>query len=168
MRFSRCIPSLLRAAATALALMLAASHASAQSVADSVRALDSAWARSYATHDTAFAQALFAAELTATSGGGIVKTRDVELADVRPTPGLTMHFFRTKDVDVRVYPGAAVVIGLAEWEFAMGGETRGLRRRYTAVYVRGGSLGWHMVALHLGPAPAPPRQGLHPPHHPTT
>ena len=109
---------------------------------------------SYATHDTAFAQALFASELAATSSGGTVKTRDVELADVRPTAGLEMHFFRTKDVDVRIYPGTAVVIGMAEWEFVMGGQTRGLRRRYTATYVRGGSLGWRMVALHLGSAPA--------------
>ena len=138
----------------ALALTLAVSNAaSAQTPAELVRSLDSAWARSYATHDTAFAQALFASELAVTSSSGAVKTREEELADVRPSAGLQMHFFRTKDVDVRMYPGTAIVIGLAEWEFEMGGQTRNFRRRYTAVYVRGGSLGWRMVALQLGQAP---------------
>jgi ketosteroid isomerase-like protein len=136
-----------------LALTVAVSSASAQTPSELVRVLDSAWARSYATHDTAFAQALFATELAVTSGAGAVKTREEELADVRPSTGLQMHFFRTKDVDVRMYPGTAIVIGLAEWEFEMGGQTRNFRRRYTAVYVRGGSLGWRMVALHLSPAP---------------
>ena len=61
-----------------------AQPAAAQGAADSVRALDAAWARSYATHDTVFARALFAPELAATSSGGVVKTREVELDDVRP------------------------------------------------------------------------------------
>ena len=101
-----------------------------------------------------FAKALFASELAVTSSSGAIKTREGELADIRPSDGLQMHFFRTKGVDVRMYSGTAVVIGLAEWEFAMGGQTRSFRRRYTAVYARGGSLGWRMVALHIGPAPA--------------
>jgi hypothetical protein len=66
--------------------------------ADTLRQLDSAWARSYATNDT-------------------------------------------------------VVIGLAEWSWTFNGRTNVTRLRYTAVYARGGSLGWRMVALHMGPAP---------------
>ena len=46
-----------------------------------------------------------------------------------------------------------MVIGRAEWEFELEGKVNAVRRRYTAVYVRGGSLGWRMVALHLGRAP---------------
>jgi ketosteroid isomerase-like protein len=125
------------------------------SAADSVRALDAAWARAYATHDTALAHALFADDILVTSSGGAVKTKQGELADVRPLAGLQMAYFRTEQVDVRVHAAAAVAGGLAQWEFTMNGRTSTLRRRYTATYVRGGPLGWRMVALHLGPAPAP-------------
>jgi len=123
-------------------------------VTDSIRSLDSAWARSYATHDTALAQALFADGFVDTSAGGVVKGREGELADVRPQAGLQMRYFRTEQVDVRPYPGAAVATGLAQWEFTFNGQLTTLRRRYTTTFVRGGPLGWQMVALHLGPAPA--------------
>ena len=125
----------------------------AQGAADSVRRLDSGWARAYATHDTTFAKALFADSMFATSSGGVVKGREGELADVRPQAGLQMDYFRTEQVVVRAYPGAAVVTGVAQWQFTYNGRLTMLRRRYTSTYVRGGPLGWQMVALHLGPAP---------------
>ena len=54
-----------------LALMSSATLANAQSpAADSVARLDSAWARSYAVHDTALAQALFAPDLVVVGGNG--------------------------------------------------------------------------------------------------
>jgi hypothetical protein len=34
----------------------------------------------------------------------------------------------------------------------MNGNSSTVRRRYTAVYSRGGALGWRMVALHMGRA----------------
>lgn len=129
--------------------------ARAQSAADSVRALDAAWARAYATHDTALALALFADSLVVTSADGSVKDKSREMADIRPVAGLVMHFFRTSGVDVRVYPGAAIVIGIAEWSFTYNGRASEIRRRYTSVFVPGGTLGWRMVALHLGRAPEP-------------
>jgi len=134
-------------------LLLLAGSAQAQSPADSVRALDSAWARSYATHDTALALRLFADDLIVTSMAGSLKDKMGELADIRPQAGLQMHFFRTSDVTVRVHGDAAVVAGLAEWEFTYNDRRTGARRRYTAVFARGGPLGWRMVALHLGRAP---------------
>jgi ketosteroid isomerase-like protein len=127
----------------------------AQRPADTLRALDSAWARAYATHDTTLAMALFAEDLVVTSASGARKTRAEELADVRPFPGLAMHYFRTTDVAVRMYESVGVVVGLAEWEFALQGQARTLRRSYTAVYVRGGPFQWRMVSLHLGNAPTP-------------
>ncbi|HSE51988.1 MAG TPA: nuclear transport factor 2 family protein [Gemmatimonadales bacterium] len=134
-------------------LMGAANGAAAQSAVDSVRALDSAWARAYATHDTTLALALFAPDFVVTSANGSLKSRADELGDIRPQPGLRMHFFRTSDVNVRVYGRSAVVTGLASWRFTFNERDSEVSRRYTAVFVAGGPLGWRMVALHMGRAP---------------
>jgi hypothetical protein len=67
-----------------------------------------------------------------------------------------MDYFRTTDVRSRVYDGAAVVTGEAAWQFEMNGRVVSNRRRYTAVYSRGGPLGWQLVALHMGRAPDAP------------
>jgi len=138
-----------------LVLVLLPDRAPAQTPADTLRQLDSAWARSYATNDTALAAKLFDDSLVVTSGTGRLKDKKGEMEDVRPYPGLRMHYFRARDVVVRSYGSAAVVTGLAEWSFAMSERVSNVSRRYTAVYARGGPLGWRMVALHIGPAPQP-------------
>jgi ketosteroid isomerase-like protein len=119
-----------------------------------LRKADSAWARSYAEHDTMTAKALFDDRLVVTSSSGALKNKEGELGDVRPSAGLQMHYFRTSDVQVRLLGSAGTVIGLAEWSFTFNGRTSTIRRRYTAVYNQGGQLGWTMIALHIGPAPA--------------
>lgn len=125
---------------------------SAQTARDTLLRLDSAWARSYATADTGLANKLFDDSLFVTSGNGRIKNKKGEMADVGPLPpGFEIHYFRTSDV--RVQPQAGVVTGLAEWSWTWKGSTTTTRRRYTAVYARGGPLGWRMVALHIGPAP---------------
>jgi hypothetical protein len=63
-----------------------------------------------------------------------------------------MDYFRTDSVRVKVYGTAAVVTGIAEWRLAYRGQVSMNRRRYTAVYTRGGPLKWRMVALHMGRA----------------
>ena len=129
--------------------------AAAQTAADTLLRLDSAWAQSYATNDTVLAAKLFDDSLIVTSGNGRLKDKNGEMADVGPSPGFQIHYFRTRDVVVRPYGNAGVVIGLAEWSWTFNGRTNTTRRRYTAVYARGGPLGWRMVALHIGPAPEP-------------
>ena len=128
--------------------------ASAQAGEESIRRADSAWARSYAQNDTVTAKALFDDRLIVTSGTGALKNKEGELADVRPTAGLQMHYFRTSDQQVRMLSTTAVIVGLAEWSFTYNGRTSTVRRRYTATYAQGGRLGWSMIALHIGPAPA--------------
>lgn len=86
-----------------LPLFAAVNGAAAQSAVDSVRVLDSAWARAYATHDTTLALALFAPDLVVASANGSLKSREDELGDVRSQPGLRMQYFRTSEVDLRVY-----------------------------------------------------------------
>jgi hypothetical protein len=127
----------------------------ANPVVDSILTLDRAWARSYATHDTALAMALFDRELSATSSAGVQKGWAGELADVRPQAGLTMHYFRTTNAAVKLHERTAIVTGIAEWSFTFNGRQNALRRSYTTVWLPGGPLGWRMVALHLGAAPGP-------------
>ena len=82
-------------------------------------------------------------------GNGMPKNREQEMRDIRPSAGLTMHFFRTSDVTIHCYTGSCAVVGVAEWEFEFNGRVSATRRRYSANYVRGGSLGWQMVTLHI-------------------
>lgn len=111
-----------------------------------VRALDSLWSRMYAMHDTAAALQLYADGLVFVSANGNTKTRAQELADIRATPGLKMDYFRSTPTAVRVYDRLALVTGDAEWSFSMsGGPARRVQRGYTAIYVRGGPLGWRIL-----------------------
>ena len=134
--------------------LLVAAPLQAQSGDEAVRKLDAEWARSYAQNDTATAIALFDDRIIVTSGTGSLKDKNGELADIRPTAGLQMHYFRTSNVEVRLSGSAAALAGLAEWSFTYNGRTNTIRRRYTATYAQGGPLGWKMIALHIGPAPA--------------
>jgi ketosteroid isomerase-like protein len=135
-----------------LACLAAGPAAAQRNAADSVSFLDAAWAYAYRSHDTTFAKRLFAADLVVTSANGALKDREMELNDIRPTPDLMMEYFRTDSVRVRVHGNAAVVTGIAEWRFRYRGQSTTNRRRYTAVYTRGGPLRWRMVALHMGRA----------------
>ena len=139
-------------------LATSARWASAQTVTDTVRVLDSTWAHSYAVHDTAFARGLLAEDIVITATNGSLKTREDEIGDVRPSPGFRVDYFRSKDAKVRVFGDhSAVVTGLLEWSLRINDRANVIRRRYTATYVRGGPLGWKMVALHIGASPQSPR-----------
>ena len=133
------------------ALLLGPATVHAQ--ADTIRRLDSLWARMYQTHDTVTAAQLYADDVVITATQGNVKTKAQEMADVRPYPGMTVEYFRTRGAEVRMLGSAAVVTGQAEWKFTSNGNTNEVRRRYTMVYARGGQLGWRIVTMHIGRAP---------------
>jgi hypothetical protein len=139
----------------AVVLSLTSGIAPAQPDAEALRKIDAEWTRSYAEHDTATAMKIFDDRIIVTSGTGALKDKQGELADVRPAPGMQVHYFRSRDVEIRQHEGTAVVAGLIEWSVTFNGRTSNLRRRYTATYARGGPLGWRMMALHIGPAPNP-------------
>ena len=106
---------LLRATAVVLFLLVAPVPALlAQKDEQALRAMDSAWARSYATHDTALAISLMSDRMVMTSTDGQVKDKAMELEHIRPAPGLVMHHFRTSDVRVDLYQGVAIVTGQAD------------------------------------------------------
>jgi ketosteroid isomerase-like protein len=114
-----------------------------------VRGIDSLWARMYAKHDTTAALQLYSDQLVFISANGRQKTRAEELADVRPAAGLVMKYFRTTPAEVRAFGQVAVVRGVADWRFTMNGSPREIHRPYTAVYTRGGPLGWRIVAIQM-------------------
>ena len=115
-----------------------------------IRHLDSLWAHLYAAHDTASAQQLYAESLAFRGVNGTIKTRADEMRDIRPSPGLTMDYFRTVPTTVKTFDRVAVVSGSAEWSFTTNGKSSHYGFPYTAVYARGGPLGWQIIALHMG------------------
>jgi ketosteroid isomerase-like protein len=117
----------------------------------SLAGADSAWAHAYVAQDTVLGLTLLDPDVVVTSSTGRLKDRQAEVADMAPAPGLRMHYFRTVNVRLRTRGETGIVTGVAEWEFEAAGRTAAYRRRYTAVYLRGGKLGWRMIALHLCP-----------------
>ena len=78
-----------------------ASITEGQASAETIHRLDSLWARMYQTHDTAFARKLYADDLIWTMVNGNVKDKRTEMADVAPTPGFTMEYFRGRGLRVQ-------------------------------------------------------------------
>lgn len=126
----------------------------AQAQTLSLRGADSLWAKNYATNDTITAMKLMAPDFAMTASNGRFKGRSQELADVRPAAGLTLHYFRTRDVIAEEAGNTGVVSGTAEWAFTANGRRSETVRAYNAVYRKGGDLGWELVALYMRTAPA--------------
>ncbi|HUP88107.1 MAG TPA: nuclear transport factor 2 family protein [Longimicrobiales bacterium] len=122
-----------------------------------IRGADSLWAKNYAINDTVTAGKLMADNFVMGSSNGRYKTKAQEMGDIRPTPGLVGAYFRTRDVTVYDYTTTAVVRGIAEWAFTFNGRFSEAVRNYTAVYNRGGPLGWQLVALFMGVPPQTPK-----------
>ena len=115
-----------------------------------IRKLDSLWASLYAKHDTVAAAQLYAPYLVFVSANGTHKTVADEMADIRPAPGLVMEYFRTNPTTVKTFDRVAIVSGTADWRFTMNGTPRQIGRPYSAIYTRGGPLGWRIVAVQMG------------------
>lgn len=64
----------------------------------------------------------------------------------------TIRLTNARDVQVQLYDGVAVVVGILEWSLTSGGRTTVIRRRYRAMYPAGGALGWRIVALTIAAA----------------
>jgi ketosteroid isomerase-like protein len=135
-----------------LVLLVAVSSTAGAQVRTLARA-DSLWAHNYQVHDTATALQLMSEDFFMTTSQGRTKSRADEIGDVRPSPGLTMRYFRTEGVRVREYGETGVVTGVAAWSYDMNGRESSVRRRYTAIYRKGGPFGWQLVTLHMGVAP---------------
>jgi ketosteroid isomerase-like protein len=145
--------TLVHSVAILVAVTFSAPALDAQSPVDSVRRLDSLWAKMYTTHDTATANRLYADDLHWTSVSGTIKDKRTELTDVAPAQGLVMEYFRTSGVVIREVGSAVVVTGAASWAYTMNGQRSEVTRRYTHVYARGGPLGWRIHVVHMGSAP---------------
>jgi ketosteroid isomerase-like protein len=113
-----------------------------------VLAADRAWADAIARGDVAALDRVFADEFVIVSPNGDVKDKRQEINNLAPAPDVTTYYFRTEDVEARVYKDAAVVRGRAVWKVKYKGQDIDNNRRYTSTYVRRGGH-WLLVAQQI-------------------
>jgi ketosteroid isomerase-like protein len=120
---------------------------------------DRAWAEAIARGDVTTLEKLFADEYVIVSPGGSLKDKPHEIDNLRPAPDVVTYYFRTEDVEARVYTDAAVVRGRAVWKVNFKGREIDNNRRYTSTYVKRSGR-WLLVAQQISGnlnMPAPPR-----------
>ena len=113
-----------------------------------VLAADRAWAEAIARGDVRALGELFADDFVVVSPNGDVKNKRQEIANLAPAPDVLTYYFRTEDVEARVYKCAAVVRGRAVWKVKWQGRDIGNDRRYTSTYVKRGGR-WLLVAQQI-------------------
>lgn len=113
-----------------------------------VLAADRAWAGAIARGDVRALGELFADEFVIVSANGDVKNKQQEIANLAPAPDVVTYYFRTEDVEARIYGCAAVVRGRAVWKVKWQGRDVDNDRRYTSTYVRRGGR-WLLVAQQI-------------------
>jgi ketosteroid isomerase-like protein len=101
-----------------------------------VLAADRAWAAAIARGDVKALGELFADDFEIVSPNGDVKDKRQEIANLAPAPDVVTYYFRTEDVEARVYGSAAVVRGRAVWKVKWQGRDIDNDRRYTSTYVK--------------------------------
>ncbi|MFL6230324.1 MAG: nuclear transport factor 2 family protein [Pyrinomonadaceae bacterium] len=101
-----------------------------------VRAADRAWAEAIARGDVRALGELFADEFIIVSQNGDLKNKQQEINNLAPAPDVVTYYFRTEDVEARVYDDAAVVRGRAVWRVKWQGRDIDNNRRYTSTYVK--------------------------------
>ena len=113
-----------------------------------VLAADRAWADAIARADVATLEKLFADEYVIVGNNGSTKDKRQEIADLAPAADVKTYYFRTEDVEARVFGCAAVVRGRAVWKVNYKGREIDNNRRYTSTYVKRGGR-WLLVAQQI-------------------
>jgi ketosteroid isomerase-like protein len=113
-----------------------------------VLAADRAWADAAARGDVRALGELFADDFMIVSPNGDLKNKQQEINNLAPAPDVTTYYFRTEDVEARVYDDAAVVRGRAVWKVKWQGRDIDNNRRYTSTYVKRGGR-WLLVAQQI-------------------
>lgn len=113
-----------------------------------VLAADRAWAEAIARGDVAALEKLFADEYVLVSANGATKDKRQEIANLAPAADITTYYFRTEDVEARLYGCAAVVRGRAVWKIKYQGRDIDHNRRYTSTYVKRDGR-WLLVAQQI-------------------
>jgi ketosteroid isomerase-like protein len=121
-----------------------------------VLAADRAWADAAARGDVSVLEKLFADEYVIVSADGSLKDKQREIDNLRAAPDVVTHYFRTEDVEARVYDDAAVVRGRAVWKVNFKGREIDNNRRYTSTYVKRKGR-WLLVAQQISGNIPPPK-----------
>jgi ketosteroid isomerase-like protein len=124
-----------------------------------VLAADRAWADAAARGDVSALEKLFADDYMIVGPDGSLGNKQREINNLRPAPDVVTYYFRTEDVEARVYTDAAVVRGRAVWKVNFKGREIDNNRRYTSTYVKRKGR-WLLVAQQISgniPPPAAPK-----------
>ena len=113
-----------------------------------LRVEDANWARANAEGRTDVMKRLLHPEAVIVSGAGLLRSRDEEIEEIRPRPNLTVEYFRTEEVSIKMCGPIAIVVGLARWRIASQDRAMDHVRRYTSIYTRQDSR-WQMIHLQV-------------------
>lgn len=99
-------------------------------------------ANAFVQGDIKTLERIFADELTQTSEGGFVATKQAVLQNLRPLPGVTVDF---SDLHARVYDKAAVVTGVVVFKVHNVDRQEADYHRFTDTFVKQ-QKGWQLIA----------------------
>jgi len=147
-----------RCLVSALAIgVLAAAPGRAQVAPEAVRtellALEARWDSAVVRKDIAALERILAPSFVFIGADGSVSSRSEMLAALQ-APDLVIDPFETRDVQVRLYGGTAILTGWFEQTGRFQGRAYRSRSRYTDVYVREGGR-WVAVSAHASTLPRP-------------
>jgi len=137
--------------------VLAAAPGRAQVAPDAVRAellaLEARWDSAVVRKDIAALEQILAPSFVFIGADGSVSSRSEMLAALQ-APDLVIDPFETRDVQVRLYGGTAILTGWFEQTGRFQGRAYRTRSRYTDVYVREAGR-WVAVSAHASTLPRP-------------
>lgn len=147
-----------RCLVSALAIgVLTAAPGRAQVAPEAVRAellaLEARWDSAVVRKDIAALERILAPSFVFIGADGSVSSRSEMLAALQ-APDLVIDPFETRDVQVRLYGGTAILTGWFEQTGRFQGRAYRTRSRYTDVYVREAGR-WVAVTAHASTLPRP-------------
>lgn len=116
-----------------------------------VLAIQHAYCKAVEQKDSVYLGKLFHDNMTITSGSGERRDKRGEIRDAL-NPNYEVQYFRTRETEVKLYEGTAIVLGDLYWKMTANGNEYMNERRYTFVYVMTNG-DWKIVAQHIGPVP---------------
>jgi hypothetical protein len=101
--------------------------------------------------DSVTLKGFFHDRMVVTGGNGTRRSKQEELKDLLDVK-YKVNYFKSRNEDVRVFDGTALVTGEFFWEIVYEGKTSVIERSFTFTYSRVGKK-WKIVAQHMGRAP---------------
>lgn len=110
-----------------------------------------AYDRAVELKDSLALKKIFHPNMVITGGNGLRRSVGDEIKDCID-PRYPVVYFRTLNIETRMFDKTAVLLGDLEWQFKNGDKPTTLKRRVTFTYtqVKGE---WVMVAMHIGTPP---------------